>query len=201
MNHKIAHEGIEAFTRYIEGAATARNIPRWDSYGAGLEVTGLGHPLPARIAKLPELEKLIVSVREITASQLYREWQPSVVTKHLQRSIEIIGIENPVNIWPGIAGHDPGSNGWGEPFFVSEWLHYLHNHRYNDIVEELMFYLEHGASVESIDRTVHGHDADICITLSSRGQIRLSVSLRTFEEFQRIKLGYRRLFGVVDSSQ
>ena len=199
--NRIVHNGIETFTRYIEAAASAQDIPRWDSYGSALEVTGLGDPLPVRLAGNLELSELIDSVREISASQLYSEWQPSDVTKYLHQSIEIAGLEDPVAHWPGIASHDPEQNGWGKPFFVCEWLLELDKHGYNVILDELVFHLEHGASVERIQKMVGEDNAGVVFHILGHHEISLEVSSESLDshwnECKKITSGYPQLSSVI----
>ena len=131
---------------------SAQDIPRWESFGTTLEVSGLGDPLPIELAKNPSLADLVDSVREITASQMYGAWEPMVVTKFLEKSIEIAGLEDVVSRWPGLLTYDAGTDGWGQPASVSEWLLNLDKYGYNFIVDELVFHLEHGATVETIQK-------------------------------------------------
>ena len=108
---------------------------------------------------------------------------------------------NPVTIWPSIASHDPARNGWGKPFSACEWLIELDKHHCNVIVEELVFHLEHGASVERIRREVGKYHTGVALTIMGNDEIFLPVSPETLEshwnECQKITSGYPQLSGVI----
>ncbi len=155
--HGIVDKRIDAFVFYAEAATSAQDIPRWASFGTKLEVSGLGDALPVDLSKIPRLSELVDSVREITASQMYGAWEPKVVAKFLKKSTKIAGLEGVATRWSSVADHDAEKDGWGKPIFVSEWLINLDKYGSNFLVDELVFHLEHGAFVASIQK-VRDHE-------------------------------------------
>lgn len=93
----------------------AADVGRWDSQASSLDVNGLGDPLPDGLHEYRGLDALTQSVREISASQIYGEWQPKVMARFVDTAIRIANFD-PSRYLPILQAHDPGKDGWGDPF-------------------------------------------------------------------------------------
>ncbi|SHJ27935.1 hypothetical protein [Aquimarina spongiae] len=117
--HAINDSNLIQFGNKMLDLLTTNNIPEWDNECNQIEITGLGDELPEElITKYPEYQNTISqitqNIREISASQIYGEWNPKLshsVLHEVQKLCQIqINKEFDLKLFKM---HNAGSNGWG----------------------------------------------------------------------------------------
>ena len=114
--HGITDNRLASFCNYLRAVAVASDIVAWDCQASGLEVTGLGDPLPEPLDSVAGLQDLLCWAREVTGSQMYAAWTPENVFHHLVRTIECSGLSVANELQRAAAMHSPDHQGWGLPF-------------------------------------------------------------------------------------
>ncbi|WP_442264551.1 hypothetical protein ACSIGC_09300 [Tenacibaculum sp. ZS6-P6] len=98
---------------------TTDNIPEWDNECNQIKIKGLGDELPEElINEYPKYQNTIheitQNIREISASQIYGEWNPKLsysMLNGIQKLCQIrIRSEFDLELFKM---HNAGSNGWG----------------------------------------------------------------------------------------
>ena len=112
----ITDDRLSSFCNHLKSVATASDIVAWDCQANGLEVTGLGDPLPEPLDSVAGLNELLCEAHEVTASQMYAAWTPENVLHHLTRTIECSGLSVAHELRRAAAMHAPDRHGWGVPF-------------------------------------------------------------------------------------
>ena len=112
----IADRRLSAFCNHLRAVAAADDIVAWDRQADGLEVRGMGDPLPLPLDSVSGLQDLLCEANEITASQMYAAWTPQNVCHHLTRTVECSGLSLAQELSRAVGMHSPDHNGWGPPF-------------------------------------------------------------------------------------
>ena len=68
QNKNISDLRLEKFAEHLSALAQAEDVPEWDKEANNLDITGLGDPLPEELSQIRDLNLLVDSVREISAS-------------------------------------------------------------------------------------------------------------------------------------
>ena len=77
--HHISAASLDEFCSHLEGYATTDNILEWDTLAQNMAISGYGDPLPEELLKhypkyCEQIHMLTQNAREISASQMYTEW-------------------------------------------------------------------------------------------------------------------------------
>jgi len=106
---------LTRFCSHISQLVFANDVPNWDNEAMKLEIDGMGDPLPVELENIDGLFELVISVREISASQIYGAFQPDAVINFLKKAIEISNLNlDKYNIEPMIQVSTK-PEGWGVP--------------------------------------------------------------------------------------
>lgn len=117
--NKIDDSNLKDFNNKMLELLTSNNILEWDNECNQIKITGLGDPLPEKlIAEYPEYEKILEeitqNIREISASQIYGEWNPEISYSHLNRIQELCEVEIDSEFELELfKKHNAGATGWG----------------------------------------------------------------------------------------
>ena len=107
---------IDEFSDHLRSVVISTDIPGWDESFRSLEVSGIySDGLPSGLEDVGSLFRIVEAVHEISMSQIYGAWQPTVVAQFLIEAQRLAEIEvDPVQLAAALT-HDPGENGWGSP--------------------------------------------------------------------------------------
>lgn len=89
----LEHVALTAFCTHLEQLASADSVPEWNRQANGLVITGLGDPLPRELAQVPRLHSLLEAAREVSASQMFGQWQPEEVRRFLTECAVMAGLD------------------------------------------------------------------------------------------------------------
>ena len=93
QNKNISDLRLENFAEHLSALAHAEDVPEWDKEANNLDITGLRDPLPEELSQIRDLNLLVDSVREISASQVYGAFQPTEVISYLEKAIKLSGLD------------------------------------------------------------------------------------------------------------
>ncbi len=117
--YQINNSNLKKFGDKMLELLTISNIPKWDNECNQIQITGLGDELPEElITEYPKYQSTIneitQNIREISASQIYGEWNPELsysMLNRIQKLCQIqISTEFDIELFKM---HNAGSNGWG----------------------------------------------------------------------------------------
>jgi len=116
LQRNIEFPELLEFCEYIESIVSTYDVPEWDAKGETLKISGLGQCLPSKMTSIDNLETLIQTVHEISASQIYGAHIPEQVNAYLKKAVNIskLDIVKAYNLH-SLSQIDLGNEGWGEP--------------------------------------------------------------------------------------
>ncbi|WP_109435466.1 hypothetical protein [Aquimarina sp. AU119] len=128
--NQIVNSDLKEFINKMLELLTVENIPEWDNECNQIKITGLGDELPEKlVVEYPEygknIDEITQNIREISASQIYAEWNPKISYSHLNRIQELcqVGIDTEFDL-ELFKKHDAGATGWGIEVsneLIEEW--------------------------------------------------------------------------------
>ncbi|MCE2029459.1 hypothetical protein [Sessilibacter corallicola] len=128
QRNDIVDRRLEDFTNHMSSLVFSENVPEWDDVAMKLQIDGMGDPLPDHLDSLVGLDELLISVREISASQIYGTFYPREVESRLIKAIEISRLDlSNYNLFRMVRVSTK-PEGWGPPL-TEEFVDGFHLNR------------------------------------------------------------------------